>query len=145
MQETWVPSLGWEDPLEEGMATYSSILAWRIPWTEEPGGYGPQGRKELDMTEQLTHTHRKHLVQSLASGSFPLKSGKKESPPIPQMAVKVVVMAALTIMYSSLTNPFTGKTKVQRSASHPSRGLQRLPIRVCEPWSLWNNCFLWKN
>ena len=37
MQETWVQSLGWEDPLEEGMATYSSILAWRIPWTEEPG------------------------------------------------------------------------------------------------------------
>ena len=38
MQETWVLSLGWEDPLEEGMATHSSILAWRIPWTEEPGG-----------------------------------------------------------------------------------------------------------
>ena len=38
MQETWVPSLGWEDPLENGMATHSSILAWRIPWTEEPGG-----------------------------------------------------------------------------------------------------------
>ena len=38
MWETWVRSLGWEDPLEEGMATDSSILAWRIPWTEEPGG-----------------------------------------------------------------------------------------------------------
>ena len=38
MQETQVPSLGQEDPLEKGMATYSSILAWRIPWTEEPGG-----------------------------------------------------------------------------------------------------------
>ena len=38
MQETWVQSLGQEDPLEEGMATHSSILAWRIPWTEEPGG-----------------------------------------------------------------------------------------------------------
>ena len=38
MRETWVRSLGWEDPLEEGMATDSSILAWRIPWTEEPGG-----------------------------------------------------------------------------------------------------------
>ena len=37
-QETWVQSLGWEDPLEEGMATHSSIPAWRIPWTEEPGG-----------------------------------------------------------------------------------------------------------
>ena len=36
MQETWIQSLGWEDPLEEGMATRSSILAWRIPWTEEP-------------------------------------------------------------------------------------------------------------
>ena len=38
MQETWVQSLDWEDPLEKGMATYSGILAWRIPWTEEPGG-----------------------------------------------------------------------------------------------------------
>ena len=37
MQETWVRSLGWEDPLEKEMATHSSILAWEIPWTEEPG------------------------------------------------------------------------------------------------------------
>ena len=37
MQETWVRSLGWEDPLEKGKATHSSILAWRIPWSEEPG------------------------------------------------------------------------------------------------------------
>ena len=37
MQDTWVQSLGWEDLLEKGMATHSSILAWRIPWTEEPG------------------------------------------------------------------------------------------------------------
>ena len=37
-EETRVQSLGWEDPLEKGMATYSSILAWKIPWTEEPGG-----------------------------------------------------------------------------------------------------------
>ena len=38
MQETWVRSLDWEDPLEEGMVTHSNILAWRIPWTEEPDG-----------------------------------------------------------------------------------------------------------
>ena len=37
MQETWVQSLGWEDPLEKGTATHSSILAWTIPWSEEPG------------------------------------------------------------------------------------------------------------
>ena len=46
MQETWVQFPGQEDPLEKGMATYSSILAWRIPWTEEPGGlHGPWGHK----------------------------------------------------------------------------------------------------
>ena len=43
MWESQVQSLGQEDPLEEGMATHSSILAWRIPWTEEPGGYSPWG------------------------------------------------------------------------------------------------------
>ena len=52
----WVLSLGWADSPEKGMATHSSILAWRIPWTEESGGCGPRGRKELDTTEQLTHT-----------------------------------------------------------------------------------------
>ena len=46
MQETWVQFLGREDPLEEGMATHSSIPAWRIPWTEEPVGYSPWGHKE---------------------------------------------------------------------------------------------------
>ena len=53
--ETWVQSLGWEDPLEKGMATHSSITAWRIPWTEEPGGLQTrEGHKKLDMTKQLT-------------------------------------------------------------------------------------------
>ena len=50
MQETWVQSLGWEDPLEKEMATHSSILAWEIPWTEEPGGLQPMGSQESDMT-----------------------------------------------------------------------------------------------
>ena len=54
MQETQIQSLGQEDPLEKGMAAHCSILAWRIPWTEEPGGLQPMGRKELDTTEQLT-------------------------------------------------------------------------------------------
>ena len=43
MQDPWVPSLGWEDALEKGMATHSSLLAWRIPWTEEPGGLQSMG------------------------------------------------------------------------------------------------------
>ena len=56
MRETWVQSLSQEDPLEKGMATHSSILAWRIPWVEEPGRLQSMG-KESDMTERLTHTH----------------------------------------------------------------------------------------
>ena len=52
MQETWVLSLGWEDPLEKEMATHSSILAWRIPWTEEPGGLQSMG-SQSDLSEQL--------------------------------------------------------------------------------------------
>ena len=50
MRETWGRSLGWDDPLEEGMAIHSSILAWRIPWTEEPGGLLFIG-SQSDMTE----------------------------------------------------------------------------------------------
>ena len=51
MQETPGRSFGQEDPLEKGMATHSSILAWKIPWTEEPGGASLWGRKELNTTE----------------------------------------------------------------------------------------------
>ena len=47
MRETWVRSLGGEDPLEKGMATYSNILAWRIPWTEEPGGLQTMGSQRV--------------------------------------------------------------------------------------------------
>ena len=47
MQETWVQSLGWKDALEKGTATDSSILAWRIPWTEEPGRPQPMGSQRV--------------------------------------------------------------------------------------------------
>ena len=47
MRETWVGFLGWEDPLEKEMATHSSILAWRIPWTEEPGGLQSTGSQRV--------------------------------------------------------------------------------------------------
>ena len=56
MQETGVQSLGREDPLEEGTAAHSSILAGRIPWTDEPGGCSPWSHKESDTTETDTFT-----------------------------------------------------------------------------------------
>ena len=67
MQETWGPSLGQEDPLEKEVATHSSILAWRIPWTEEPGGLQSRGCKESDTTLQLNNNnnskHSNHDTQ----------------------------------------------------------------------------------
>ena len=63
--ETWVRSLGREDPLEKEMATHSRILAWRIPWTEELGGLQSMDGKELDTTERL-HFHCIHSFVLLA-------------------------------------------------------------------------------
>ena len=60
----WVQSLGWEDPLEEGMATHSSILTWRIPQTE---GYSSQGHKELDTTEVAQHSIAQVLFDPFTS------------------------------------------------------------------------------
>ena len=60
MQEMQVQSLGQVDTLEEKMATRSSVLAWKIPWTEEPSGLQSKGRKESDTTERLSpHTHQR--------------------------------------------------------------------------------------
>ena len=56
IQETWVQSLGWEDPLEKEMATHYSILAWRIPWAEEPGGLQSMGLQRVGHN-WATHTH----------------------------------------------------------------------------------------
>ena len=68
MLETWVQCLGWEDPLEEGMATHSSVLAWRIPWTEEPGGLQSIGLQS--QTDAAEHTCM-HALSVHASCSNP--------------------------------------------------------------------------
>ena len=66
MQETWVQSPGWEDPLEEGMGTHSSILAWRIPM-DRGGlvGCSPRGHKESDTTELLSAAHTMKYFSSI--------------------------------------------------------------------------------
>ena len=68
-QETWVRFLSQGDLLEEGMATHSSILAWRIPWTEKPVGYSPGGHNELDMSEVTEHTLEMKTVGTEGHGS----------------------------------------------------------------------------
>ena len=61
MQETWVKSLGWEDLLEKGMATHSSVLAWEIPWTEEPGGLPSMGLQRVGY-DRATKTKNLYLL-----------------------------------------------------------------------------------
>ena len=63
MQETQVQPLGQEDPLEQGMAIHSSILAWRIPWTEEPGGLQSWGLKDSDTTEVTEYACSMHVLR----------------------------------------------------------------------------------
>ena len=75
MLETRVPSLGWEDPLKKGMATHSSILAWEIPWTDQPGGLLSMGLQESGTTEQLTSSWPKETKFELtSSGAYGCKS-----------------------------------------------------------------------
>ena len=69
MQETWVQSLGWEDLLEKEMETHFSILAWKIPWMEEPSGLQSMGCKESDTNERL-HFHFLVLQESLGDNVF---------------------------------------------------------------------------
>ena len=57
MQEMWVQSLGWEDPLEKEMATHFSILAWEIPWTREPGGLESTGLQRVGLKLLSIHAH----------------------------------------------------------------------------------------
>ena len=68
-QETGVRSLGQEDPLEKGMAAHSSILAWRIPWTEAPGGLQSMGSQRVGLTH--THTHTNSQAFSAGEYNFP--------------------------------------------------------------------------
>ena len=72
MLEAWVWSLGWEDPLEKGMATHSSILAWEIPWTEEPGGLQSMRSQSWTHWATNTFTHQRKPLESLKQGTYDL-------------------------------------------------------------------------
>ena len=67
MQETWIQSLGWEDLLEEGMATYSSVLAWRILWTEEPGRQQSTGSQRVghDLVTRSPNHHQHYILECI--------------------------------------------------------------------------------
>ena len=105
MQETWemrVQSLGQEDPREEGMATHSSILAWRIPRTEEPSGLQPIASQRVrhDWSD-LAHTHTSH---------FQCKEGESSTnihdPVIPHFLISLLMLNTLHVYFSCLRHGF---------------------------------------
>ena len=86
MQETWVWSLGWEDPLEKGTATHSTILAWRIPWTEEPGGLQFMGSQRIGHDWE---TNKKIIIiERERKSASSIGDGRKESEKIRVLSLK---------------------------------------------------------
>ena len=77
MPETWVQSLGREDPLEEEMATHSSVLVWEILWTEEPGGLQSMGWQRVGHDRAHTLTRLHHLAQDLALNKDSIRTVKQ--------------------------------------------------------------------
>ena len=73
MWETWVQSLGWEDSLEEGMAAHSSMIAWRIPWTKEPGGLQSMGsQSQTGLSDEAQHStfDRQYMIHANVHSTF---------------------------------------------------------------------------
>ena len=104
MQDTWVQSLGQEDPLEKEMATHSSTLAWRILWMEEPGRYSPWGRKESDATERL------HFLSPLSKTLVSSEVGVQRTPLGPELGRAAYQISAGV----SVKIPGQGKTPRRR-------------------------------
>ena len=102
MWETWVLFLGWEDPPEEGMATNSSILAWRIPWTEEPGGLQSIGSQRVRHDWATKHSTAQLHVHSLPITSMQI---------IPKFSLYYYVKMT---MLEPLENLVTVKTEPER-------------------------------
>ena len=109
MQETRVQSLGQEDPLEKEMATHSSILAWRIPWAEEPGRLQSTGSQESDTTLRLNHHHH-HSPR-----------GHKESDTTEQLKIAFQVDSTLSNYRSNI---------LHLHVSHPGQHRQRAVLRI---------------
>ena len=114
MQENWVWSLGWEDPLEKGMATHSSILAWEIPWMEEPGRVKSLGSQTVGH-DWAVNTYRK----SLSIPALDEQWWKLIGPGGVEMVIGLVKCRLLSLMEGMATHSST------------------LPWRIPNSWRIW--------
>ena len=135
IRETQVWALGWEDPLEKEMATHSSILAWRIPWTEELDGLQSTGRKEPDTTERL-HFHFQWLY------NIQLKTSREVLFLPPSDAY---VRSFLYLLYTLIKFYYT-KALSNRASSLASDWIllqgPRIPVSFCDSTTTFQEHFL---
>ena len=110
MQETWAQSLGQEDPLEKEMATHSSILAWRIPWTEEPGGLQSMGSLRVGHDSKLTFAFQ---FPALAFGFL-----TAEKPGSPRDYLDDTLLCSTLCKAFILRKVFDSKMKALQSVEH---------------------------
>ena len=125
MQQTWVQSLGQEDPLEKQMATHSSVLVWRIPWTEEPGGLQgyPPGHKESGMTEATAYA-RGHSMAQRVKNLPAMQETQETVGSIPVLGRPPEEENGNPLQYFCLKNPMDRgacRTAVQRVAKSRAR------------------------
>ena len=153
IQETWVPSLGWEDPLEKGMATHSSILAWRIPWTEEPGGLQSMGSQRVrhdwvTSTTNFTFQQYQNLC-SLTPWCIYFCSRCWEPPPgqLPT-TYGSVFQTALTSWHLHLDmyfpNPCRKKNEHGKSHTTFLKSSTHISLLRQVPWLWQTPCSLWR-
>ena len=131
MWKTWVWSLGRKDPLEKKMATHSSILAWKIPWVEEPGGlqgYSPQGHRESDTTE-LLHFHFHHDMKQY--GWLSIVLAPMTGPILGSVCPQLLPSLALFCITGKLTPP-SCKSLVPMTASFSLRLAKRRDLQIFE-------------
>ena len=131
--------MGQKDPLEEGMTTCSSILAWRIPWTEEPGGLQSWGHKESDTTEQLSA--RAHFGVKLGVLPLNLYSVQKLMIRMLPKACDPLMKLKLTFMLSNDRTKYPGRENIlENGGKRKTPSPLRLPGMI-EKVKINNVCF----
>ena len=120
MQEAGIQSLGQKDPLEKGMATHSSILAWRILWTEELVGYSPWDHKESDITEWLT--------------PYTLPITLPEDKPLPALSIKWSHGGVRLILSSYLPRPVSASPLLSPLMHSVRSSTRSCPVLSSDGW-----------
>ena len=137
MQETWVQSMGWKDPLEEDMATHSSILAWKIPWTEEPDGLRVMGLQRVITTERLNTAHSYKGIPPCLEVAWVQKPHSGKDCPVEAQGHGLISGSVLWGSVLNLTRLAWGREAGRWRDGVPRRGVQEQFGHLSAPYTLF--------